>query len=74
MAREDAREGAHWKERATRCAIPGCSRTRVKGWTTCSLLGHNNAGRSLQGLRPGMEAYSQDVLDHLSISVRKTDV
>lgn len=41
----------HWKQRATRCAMPGCERTRVKGWTTCPV--HRDRGRSLYGLAPG---------------------
>lgn len=40
---------AHWKQTATRCAVIGCERTRVKGWSTCSLLTHHRAGQSLYG-------------------------
>lgn len=40
---------AHWKYRATRCAVVGCERTRVKGWSTCALRGHYAAGRKLAG-------------------------
>jgi len=40
---------AHWKHNATRCAVIGCERTRVKGWSTCSLLTHHRAGQSLYG-------------------------
>jgi hypothetical protein len=42
----------HWKHRATRCAVPGCERTRVKGRTTCSLIAHYAQGVSLYGLKP----------------------
>lgn len=44
---------AHWKHNATRCAVEGCDRTRVKGRTTCALLGHYERGVSLYGLKPG---------------------
>lgn len=44
---------AHWKHNATRCAVEGCERTRVKGWTTCSIIGHHSIGRTLYGLKPG---------------------
>ena len=44
---------AHWKHTATRCAVPECERTRVKGWTTCALLTHRRQGVSLYGLRSG---------------------
>lgn len=44
---------AHWKHHATRCAIDGCERTRLKGWTTCGLVDHHARGVSLYGLRPG---------------------
>ena len=43
----------HWKHRATRCAIDGCERTRMKGWTTCTSAGHYVRGLSLYGLKPG---------------------
>lgn len=43
---------AHWKRTATRCAIHGCERTRVKGRTTCALLVHYDMGISLYGLTP----------------------
>jgi len=43
---------AHWKHTATRCAVPECERTRVKGWTTCALVSHYNRGLSLYGLKP----------------------
>jgi hypothetical protein len=39
----------HWKRRATRCAVEGCDRTRVKGWSTCRLLTHYGLGKSLYG-------------------------
>jgi len=45
---------AHWKYHATRCAVEGCERTRVKGHSTCSHLPHYNRGVSLYGLKPGM--------------------
>lgn len=40
---------AHWKQTATRCAVIGCERTRVKGWSTCLRWNHYPAGRSLYG-------------------------
>lgn len=43
----------HWKHRATRCAVPGCERERVKGWTTCRVYQHHEAGKSLYGLKRG---------------------
>jgi hypothetical protein len=43
---------SHWKHAATRCAVDGCERTRRKGWTTCSLIGHAERGVSLYGLAP----------------------
>jgi hypothetical protein len=43
----------HWKERATRCAVDECERTRRKGWSTCPLIGHAEQGVSLYGLKPG---------------------
>jgi hypothetical protein len=39
----------HWKHRATRCAVEGCDRTRVKGWSTCALMAHKPLGQSLYG-------------------------
>jgi hypothetical protein len=39
----------HWKHRATRCAVEGCERTRVKGHSTCSLLTHHRLGKPLAG-------------------------
>jgi hypothetical protein len=42
----------HWKQTATRCAVPACERTRVKGWSTCALIGHYARGVSLYGLAP----------------------
>ncbi len=44
---------AHWKHTATRCAVGGCERTRMKGHTTCGLYGHAERGVSLYGLKPG---------------------
>lgn len=44
---------AHWKYNATRCAVEGCDRTRVKGRATCALLEHYERGVSLYGLKPG---------------------
>lgn len=43
---------AHWKYTATRCAVDGCERTRVKGWSTCALISHRQQGVSLYGLAP----------------------
>jgi len=43
---------AHWKHTATRCAVEGCERTRVKGWSTCALIAHHQQGVSLYGLKP----------------------
>lgn len=40
---------AHWKHRATRCAVIGCERQREHGWSTCYLLSHHALGRPLQG-------------------------
>jgi hypothetical protein len=37
----------HWKHTATRCAVIGCERQRVKGWSTCNLMTHYPAGKSL---------------------------
>lgn len=42
---------AHWKHNATRCAVEGCDRQRVKGWTTCALFAHYPLGVSLYGLK-----------------------
>lgn len=39
----------HWKHRATRCAVEGCERTRVRRWSTCSLVSHYRLGKSLIG-------------------------
>lgn len=39
----------HWKHRATRCAVVGCDRQRVKGWSTCALIAHYKLGKSLYG-------------------------
>lgn len=39
----------HWKYKATRCAVVGCSRTRVKGWSTCATVAHKPLGQSLYG-------------------------
>lgn len=43
----------HWKQQATECAVPGCTRQRVKGWTTCAVYQHHEAGKPLAGLAPG---------------------
>jgi hypothetical protein len=43
----------HWKHTATRCAVEGCERTRVKGWTTCAQVDHYAQGVSLYGLKTG---------------------
>lgn len=42
-------QNSHWKYRETRCAVIGCDRTRVKGWSTCSLIAHHERGKSLYG-------------------------
>jgi hypothetical protein len=39
----------HWKYSATRCAVEGCERTRVKGWSTCGTYAHRPLGQSLYG-------------------------
>jgi hypothetical protein len=44
--------GKHWKQTATECAVVGCHRTRLKGWSTCGLFGpvdHYTLGKSLYG-------------------------
>lgn len=49
----------HWKHRATRCAVEGCERTRMKGWTTCGVVSHFAQRVSLYGLKPGEPRLSE---------------
>jgi hypothetical protein len=60
MANHLSGPNTHWKYRATRCAIPDCERTRTKGRSTCSLIGHAERGVSLYGLKPGMPQFLDD--------------
>jgi hypothetical protein len=39
----------HWKNTATLCAVEGCERTRVKGWSTCARTWHKTQGKPLAG-------------------------
>lgn len=46
---------AHWKHRATRCAVVSCERTRRKGWSTCPqhypLIQHAPSSITVSGYR-----------------------
>jgi hypothetical protein len=55
---------AHWKHAATRCAVEGCERTRVKGRTTCARIGHYERGVSLYGLKPGAARLTENASSH----------
>ena len=46
---QDTSPQPHWKHTATRCAVEGCDRTRVKGWSTCALIAHKPLGKQLAG-------------------------